>query len=76
MQRELRGLARDASEQEERDQRRVVEPARGDGAQDLGDLEGVGVGGEREQADQEGDVAELGDEEGLEEAERAASVSQ
>ncbi len=66
VQRELRGLARDAGEQEERDQRRVVEPARGDGAQDLGDLEGVGVGGEREQADQEGDVAELGDEEGLE----------
>ncbi len=63
---ELRGLARDTGEQEQRDQCRVVESARGDGAQDLRDLERTGVGGEREQADQEGDVAELGDEEGLE----------
>ena len=45
--------------------RRVVQPAVGGGGEDAADPEGARVGGEREHADQEGDVAELGDQERL-----------
>ncbi len=44
----------------------MVESAVADRREDLGDAEAAGVGGEREQTDQEGDVAELGDQERLE----------
>ena len=54
----------------------VIESAVGDGAQDAGDPEGAGVGGEGEQADQEGDVAELGDQERLERGGAGLGVSQ
>ncbi len=43
----------------------MVQAAVGDGREDLGDPEAAGVGGQGEQADQEGDITELGDEEGL-----------
>lgn len=43
----------------------MVESAARDRAEDLRDAEGAGIGGEREQADEEGDVAELGHQEGL-----------
>ncbi len=66
VQRELRRLARDTGQQQQRDQRRVVQAAAGDGAEDAGDPEGPGVCGQREDAEEERDVAELGDEEGLE----------
>lgn len=63
---ELRRLARDAREEQQGDDGGVVESAGADGGQDFRDPEAAGVGGEREQTDQEGDVAELGDQEGLE----------
>lgn len=66
MQRELRRLARDTGQQQQRDQRRMVQAAVGDGPEDAGDAERSGVGGQREDAEEEGDIAELGDEEGLE----------
>ena len=65
VQREQRRLARHAREEQQGDQGRVVQSAARDGAEDAGDPEGAGVGGQREQADEEGDVAELGDQEGL-----------
>lgn len=43
----------------------MVQSAARDGAEDRGDAEGPGVGGQGEQADEEGDVAEFGDQEGL-----------
>ncbi len=66
VQRELRRLARHTREEQQRHQRRVVEATGRDGAEDPGDPERAGVGGEREQADQKGDIAELGDQERLE----------
>lgn len=76
VQRELRRLARDTGQEQQRDQRRVVERAARDRSEDLGDAEGARLGDQRQQTDQKGDVAELGDEEGLEEAARASGVSQ
>ena len=67
VQRELRRLARHAGEQQQGDQGGVVEAAGARRSPRISrDAERAGVGGEREQADQEGDVAELGDQERLE----------
>lgn len=65
-----------AREEQQGDQRRMVDAAVRDGAEDPGDAEGPGVGGEREQADEEGDVAELGDQEGLQGGGARLGVSQ
>lgn len=65
VQREQRRLARHVGEEQQGDQRRMVQSAARDGAEDRGDAEGPGVGGEGEETDEEGDVAEFGDQEGL-----------
>ncbi len=65
VQRELRGLAGHAREQQQGDQGRVVDAAARHGPQDAGDAERSGVRAQGEQADEERHVAELGDQEGL-----------